>query len=77
MNSKKKFKSTLSEFIGTFADDVTSNKNIILNETSEFCRHLGAWRSNEVTGMGESVSKDILEFESSLKGRQGVNIDVF
>jgi hypothetical protein len=37
------------------------------NETSEFCRHLGAWRANEATGLGESVSKDILDFESSLK----------
>ena len=62
---------TGAEFIGTFADDVSSNTNIILNETSEFCRHLGAWRANEVTGMGESVSKDILEFESSLKGGPG------
>ena len=62
---------TGAEFIGTFADDISSNTNIILNETSEFCRHLGAWRANEVTGMGESVSKDILEFESSLKGRPG------
>ena len=57
------------EFIGTFADDISSNQNIILNETSEFCRHLGAWRANETTGMGESVSKDILDFESSLKSR--------
>ena len=50
-----------------FADDAASNRQIILNETSEFCRHLGAWRANETTGMGESVSKEILDFESSLK----------
>ena len=59
--------STGAEFIGTFADDAASNRQIILNETSEFCRHLGAWRANETTGMGESVSKEILDFESSLK----------
>lgn len=58
---------TGAEFIGTFADDIASNQNIILNETSEFCRHLGAWRANESTGMGEPVSSDLLEFESSLK----------
>ena len=57
--------STGAEFISTFADD-KQNSNIILNETSEFCRHLGAWRSHEGTGLGESVSKDILDFEKSL-----------
>ena len=39
-----------------------------MNETSEFCRHLGAWRSHEASGLGESVSKDILDFEQSLTG---------
>jgi len=58
---------TGAEFIGTFADDAASNRQIILNETSEFCRHLGAWRASETTGMGETVSKEILDFESSLK----------
>ena len=59
--------STGAEFISTFADD-KQNSNIILNETSEFCRHLGAWRSHEASGLGESVSKDILDFEQSLTG---------
>ena len=59
--------STGAEFISTFADDKQTS-NIILNETSEFCRHLGAWRSHEASGLGESVSKDILDFEQSLTG---------
>lgn len=59
-----------AEFINTFSDDQPSN-NIILNETSEFCRHLGAWRSHEASGLGgEGVSRDILEFESSLTDNQ-------
>jgi U4/U6.U5 tri-snRNP-associated protein 1 len=58
--------STGAEFINTFADDKTINPNLILNETSEFCRQLGAWRSHEGTGLGESVSSDILDFEKSL-----------
>ena len=64
----QEYDNTGAEFIGTFADDVTTNSNIILNETSEFCRHLGAWRSSEASGMTESVSKEILDFEDSLKG---------
>lgn len=47
-----------AEFIGTFADDDTFDKNIILNETSEFCRNLGAWRASEISsGLGEPISK--------------------
>lgn len=47
-----------AEFIGTFADDVTFDNNIILNETSEFCRNLGAWRASEISsGLGEAVPK--------------------
>ena len=46
-----KYDNTGAEFIGTFADDTATNSNIILNETSEFCRHLGAWRSSEASGM--------------------------
>lgn len=58
-----------AEFIGTFSDDKKSN--IILNETSEFCRHLGAWQtSNALSGGGanpaNAVSKEILDFEDSL-----------
>ena len=63
----QKYDRTGAEFIGTFADDATTNSNIILNETSEFCRHLGAWRSSETSGMVESVPKEILDFEDSLK----------
>ena len=63
-----KYDKTGAEFIGTFADDTATNSNIILNETSEFCRHLGAWRSSEASGMTESVPKEILDFEDSLKG---------
>ena len=62
-----KFDRTGAEFIGTFSDDVKTNSNIILNETSEFCRHLGAWRSSEASGMTETVPKEILDFEDSLK----------
>ena len=64
-NDELGHESTGAEFISTFSDDKQSS-NIILNETSEFCRHLGAWRSHEGTGLGESVSKDILDFEQSL-----------
>lgn len=62
-----KYDKTGAEFIGTFADDVATNSNIILNETSEFCRHLGAWRSSEASGPTETVPKEILDFEDSLK----------
>ena len=64
----QKYDRTGAEFIGTFSDDATANSNIILNETSEFCRHLGAWRASEASGMTEIVPKEILEFEDSLKG---------
>ena len=62
-----KYDKTGAEFIGTFSDDVTTNSNIILNETSEFCRHLGAWRASEASGTTETVPKEILDFEDSLK----------
>ena len=62
-----KYDKSGAEFIGTFSDDVTTNSNIILNETSEFCRHLGAWRASEASGPTETVPKEILDFEDSLK----------
>ncbi len=73
IKDEPEYETTGAEFINTFTDDKT-NSNIILNETSEFCRHLGAWRSHEGTGLGESVSKDILDFEKSLsRGGGGGN----
>ena len=63
----QEYHNTGAEFIGTFADDAKTNSNIILNETSEFCRHLGAWRASEASGMAEGVPKEILDFEDSLK----------
>merc|ERR1719376_1963280 len=64
-------------------DDVKSNANIILNETSEFCRNLGAWQttsgreSARHTGASDEtqVAPEILEFEDSLM-RTSANNDV-
>ena len=57
--------STGAEFIQTFDNEKLSGSNIILNETSEFCRSLAS-RSYEGTGLGDSVHQDIREFENSL-----------
>lgn len=56
-----------AEFIQTFEDDKRKGK-IIMNETSEFCRNLGAWQSSEASDafVKEEVHQDLLEFEESL-----------
>lgn len=59
--------STGAEFINTFADDKNTNFNVItMNETSEFCRNLGAIRSYEASGYTDKVPKEIRDFESEL-----------
>ena len=63
--------STGAEFINTFENDQKISSNIILNQTSEFCRSLGATRSYEGTGLGESVHQDIRDFEDSLTSIRG------
>eukprot|EP00096_Caligus_rogercresseyi_P006879 TRINITY_DN2385_c0_g1_i1.p1 TRINITY_DN2385_c0_g1~~TRINITY_DN2385_c0_g1_i1.p1 ORF type:complete len:865 (+),score=360.53 TRINITY_DN2385_c0_g1_i1:3-2597(+) len=63
------FTSSGAELIGTFADDEINSKNIILNETSEFCRNLGAWTTAHLgPSQAANSSHSILdEFEDSLK----------
>ena len=58
--------STGAEFINTFEDDNLKNQFITINETSEFCRNLGAWRSHEASGLGNKVPKEIREFEDEI-----------
>ena len=58
---------TGAEYINTFADDTNTNSQFItINETSEFCRNLGAWRSHEVSGLGHKVPKEIRDFEDEV-----------
>ena len=67
-SSKRDFMaSSGAEFITTFSDDIRSNDNIILNETSEFCRNLGAWQTGGSAKKSE-VAQEILDFEESLQG---------
>jgi len=67
-SSKRDFMaSSGAEFITTFSDDIRSNDNIILNETSEFCRNLGAWQTGGTAKKSE-VAQEILDFEESLQG---------
>ena len=63
--------STGAEFIQTFDNEKLASSNIILNETSEFCRSLAS-RSYEGTGLGDSVHQDIRDFENSLTSRSKV-----
>lgn len=65
---------TGSEFISTFDDDtaIKGNKQIILNETAEFCRNLGARQVSYETASKskphtqDEVDDDLREFEESL-----------
>ena len=62
--------STGAEFINTFADDKNFNSQFItINETSEFCRNLGAWQSHGGTGLGDKVPKEIQDFEDEMTDR--------
>merc|ERR1719507_1462310 len=64
---------TGSEFIATFEEHQSSvgGGKIILNETAEFCRNLGARYADELAlkkeRVKEEVAQDLLEFEDSLK----------
>jgi len=58
-----------AEFIQTFADDRQWSNNVItMNETSEFCRQLGALKSYEPSGLTDKVPKEIRDFEQNLTG---------
>ena len=64
---------TGSEFIATFEEHQSTmmGGKIILNETAEFCRNLGARYADELAlkkeRVKEEVAQDLLEFEDSLK----------
>ncbi|XP_040567590.1 U4/U6.U5 tri-snRNP-associated protein 1 [Lepeophtheirus salmonis] len=75
MNNEEVYSSSGAELIGTFADDEKNSKNIILNETSEFCRNLGAWTSNygSYEAKDTSSSSVLEEFEDSLKSSSTKN----
>ncbi|TRY71736.1 hypothetical protein TCAL_08157 [Tigriopus californicus] len=73
---------TGSELIGTFEEEEDGHqsqfgKPLIMNETVEFCRNLGARQFNDQFERGQkikqesSVSKDLLEFEESLTSAAG------
>lgn len=73
---------TGSELIGTFEEEEDGQqgrfgKPLIMNETVEFCRNLGARQFNDQFERGQkikqesSVSKDLLEFEESLTSAAG------
>jgi len=59
--------STGAEFINTFEDDKNFNSEFItINETSEFCRNLGAWQAHGASGLMNHVPKEIREFEAEM-----------
>ena len=64
---------TGSEFIATFEEHQSTmmGGKIILNETAEFCRNLGARYADDLAlkkeRVKEEVAQDLLEFEDSLK----------
>ena len=59
--------STGAEFINTFEDDKNLNSEFItINETSEFCRNLGAWQAHGASGLMNQVPKEIREFEDEM-----------
>lgn len=52
-------------------EDVEENQDMILDQTQEFCRGLGDIGNYEATGLGESVSSELLDFERSLQTERG------
>jgi len=51
--------------------DQDTKQDMILDQTQEFCRGLGDIGHYEITGMGESVSSELLDFERSLQTERG------
>merc|ERR1719471_1874115 len=74
---------TGSEFIATFEEHQSSigGGKIILNETAEFCRNLGARYADELAlkkeRVKEEVAQDLLEFEDSLKSSATKRTEAF
>ena len=74
-----------SEFIPTFEDDQRDEGGIILNETAEFCRNLGArqmsliheqqqqHQQQQSDSEDEGLHQDLAEFEASLKSNNKTN----
>ena len=51
--------------------DEMKKQDMILDQTQEFCRGLGDIGNYEATGLGESVSSELLDFERSLQTERG------
>jgi len=51
-------------------DEKVDNMDLVIDQTQEFCRGLGEVGSYELSGLGETVDKELLDFEKSLESER-------
>ena len=51
-------------------DEKVDNMDLVIDQKQEFCRGLGEVGSYELSGLGETVDKELLDFEKSLESER-------